>query len=517
MLSKVSRKLKGFVTCIFVLHSLLLQDAVFHSLPGSDDEEEGCSEDQDSFEANLRLIGGATFRGRPDGPMLLFTVRSNTSHEVPVSSGEYLYESIILLWLRAWLDHVESSLTGAVDTSSFIFATFPIPEYDATHPCVNSILSYYAHMDVLLPLCLKSIVHRYSIEVSPMYPPTTKALVDDRHMIVFEPFVELLARGLMGQAIGGAGSPEGRDLSLFRGLSSSEYVLDFLVGLLGVLHSEHVHCLLRKFFTTLRDCETEHLGTAASGFDFEWSEESLHRVRSSRQLRLRAIETLAVLPSFLALNYPPKYSLNNFSATRSKKSTWRQQYREIPEPPSHCGGQHPFYQDGVERLPPCGWLSDLLINEGLSICALSCEVVVAEAMAHIEASTIDGKKTPSGKTSALKKRPGAALKRADLLMFQSLGIHAITTVYELILRQHAIDRRFQTVSCRERVAGLFAVPILDRSISSSRWLARLESTHKVRSIWLLSFLYILQEAPESLLRDYIRALCNPRVSVFPFT
>jgi len=171
----------------------------------------------------------------------------------------------------------------------------------------------------------------------------------------------------------------------------------------------------------------------------------------------------------------------------------------------------------VERLPPCGWLSDLLINEGLSICALSCEAVVAEAMAHIEASTIDGKKTPSGKTSALKKRPGAALKRADLLMFQSLGIHAITTVYELVLRQHAIDRRFQTVSCRERVAGLFAVPILDRSISSSRWLARLESTHKVRSIWLLSFLYILQEAPESLLRDYIRALCNPRVSVFPFT
>jgi len=467
--------------------------------------------DQGTLDASfVHLDEGVTFRGPPDGPMLLFSVKSHSGHEVPVSSGDYVYESIMLLWIRAWLDHVEGSLTEPVDTSSLTgrrLATFPIPEYDPSSTPHSTIFSYYAHADVLLPLCLKSIILRYSIEVLPMYPLATRALVDDRHMIVLEPFVEMLARGLVGEAIAGLGSAEGRDLSLLKALASSQHVLDFLVGLLGILHGEHVNSLLRKFFRTLKDCETEHLVDSFSDFEFEWTEESLHRVRSSRQLRLRAVEVFSVLPSFLALNYPPKYVSSN-GDSRRMKITWVQQYADVPDDQPLTSSRRPHYPDNIERLPRCGWLSDMVIGEALSVCALSCEAVVAEAMAHMEVSDAQSSSMPT-----LKNRPGAALKRADLLMFQSLAIHAITVVHELILRRHAMDRRFQSESCRERIAGLFAVPILEKSMSSSRWLARMESTHKVRSLWLLSFVYILQESPDSMIRHFVRSLCRPNVSM----
>lgn len=162
------------------------------------------------------------------------------------------------------------------------------------------------------------------------------------------------------------------------------------------------------------------------------------------------------------------------------------------------------------RLPQSGWLSDIVVIELLSICSLSSEAVVAEAMAHVEVSKSDSKPV-SVVTPSLRKRPGAALKRTDLLVFQSLAIHAISCLYELVLRRNAMDRRFQKESCRGRIAGLVASPILDKSLSSSRWLARMESTHKVRSIWLLCFVFILQEAPEAMLREYLRVLGAPKV------
>jgi hypothetical protein len=175
------------------------------------------------------------------------------------------------------------------------------------------------------------------------------------------------------------------------------------------------------------------------------------------------------------------------------------------------------YSDGIERLPVTGWLADIVLSEGLSVCALSCEAVVAEAMAHAEVSRTEASRSPSSipssMASSLKKRPGAALKRGDLLMFQSLAIHAITVVYELIIRRHTMDKRFQTESGRGRIAALFALPILEKSIASVRWLARMESTHKVRSIWMLCFSYVLQETPEVMIREYVRSFCSPKVRI----
>jgi hypothetical protein len=485
----------------------------FVSSPGSDVEDEIILDTNETVESVSRRHE-TVFRGPADGPILLFSVKSPDGHEVPIASGEYIYESIMVLWLGAWLDHMEGSLTETLDTSSFTgreVATFTIPEYDPAVAVDGSIYSFYAHMDFLLPLCLKSIVLRYSVEVLPIYPQSTRAMVDDSHMVVLEPFVEMLARGLMGQALAGLGSSGERDRALIRALSASELVLDFLVGLLTVLHAEHMRVLISKYFKTLRDSETEHLGEGFSDIEFEWTEESLHRVRCSRQLRLYAVETLAVLPSFLALNYPLKYSGHSEDESL-KKASWMHQYSEIA-PDSSSTNEHPVYSDGIERLPESGWLAEIVLTEGLSVCALSCEAVVAEAMAHAEVSRIDTSRNPPSTASSLKKRPGAALKRGDLLMFQSLAIHAITVVYELIVRRHTMDRRFQTESCRGRIAALFALPILEKSISSVRWLARMESTHKVRSIWLLCFTYVLQETPEVMIREYVRSFCSPKVRI----
>lgn len=457
--------------------------------------------------ASLTGPSGAVLRGPSNGPLFIFSVRSVDGHVVPVACGQYLYESIMLLWLRAWLDHVEDVLTEPTDTSSLSgrpFVTFAIPELDVQAATPKTIFSCYAHLDILLPLCLKSIVLRYGIEVLPVYPPATRVALDECHLLVFEPFVECLARGLIGMGLDGLGSRETRDKALTRALSSSEVVVEFLIGLMDVLHPEYVHSLFRQFFKTLRDCETEHLGDSLTEVDFVWTEESLHRVRCSRQFRLRAAEMLSSLPMFLALNYPPKYSTRD-SSGKLKRASWRQQYVEIPDELAATTEKRPTYPDGVERLPPPSWLSSIVIDECMSVCTLSCEAVVAEAMAH--GAVAADSKNPS----SLKKRPGATLTRADLLMFQSMAIHAITCVYELVLRRHSMDRRFQTPSSRERIAGLFAGPLLDRSIESARWLARMESTHKVRSLWLLCFVYVLQEAPESLVREYVRSLCNPKV------
>jgi hypothetical protein len=484
----------------------------FISSPGSDVEDEIILDTNETVESVSRRHE-TVFRGPADGPLLLFSIKSPDGHEVPIASGEYIYESIMVLWLGAWLDHMEGSLTETLDTSSFTgreVATFTIPEYDTAVAADGSIYSFYAHMDFLLPLCLKSIVLRYSVEVLPMYPQSTRAMVDDSHMIVLEPFVEMLARGLMGQALAGLGSSGERDSALLRALSASELVLDFLVGLLTVLHAEHMRVLISKYFKTLRDSETEHLAEGFSDVEFEWTEESLHRVRCSRQLRLFAVETIAVLPSFLALNYPLKHSGHSEDES-VKKASWMHQYSDIA-PDSSSTTEHPVYSDGIERLPVSGWLADIVLTEGLSVCALSCEAVVAEAMAHAEVSRIDKSYSPPLMASSLKKRPGAALRRGDLLMFQSMAIHAITAVYELIVRRHTMDKRFQTESCRGRIAALFALPILEKSISSVRWLARMESTHKVRSIWLLCFSYVLQETPEVMIREYVRSFCSPKVN-----
>lgn len=473
--------------------------------PGSDAEDDNADVSQNNTAKFMsKPLAVRAFRGLPDSPRLLLSVSIGSTNELPASvgTGKFVYEAIMTLWLRVYFDHLE----GRSSLSDQRAAPCAIPDFDPSGPrpgTSDSILSFFAHLCFLLPLCLKSIVTRYSKEVLPKCPPPIKVMADKGHMLVFEPFVEMLARGLIDQALTASSSAQERDISLRRAISSSKIVLDFLIGLLSVFHPEHMHILIAKYFKTLRDAETEHVGDSIIALALEWTEDNLRRVKCSRQLRLFAVETLAVLPSFLALNFPLKVS-GNRDLHRSKKASWLHQCMDV-EPDSFSSVNDP--QGEIEKLPNSGWLAHIIMSESLSTCALSCESVVDEAIAHIEVS-----RRQLSTTSALKKRPGATLSRDDLLMFQSVAIHAINIVYELVIRRHAMDRRFQAESARSRIAALLAGPILEHSIASVRWLAKMEATHKVRSIWLLCFIYVLQEAPEVLICDFVRSCCNPNVS-----
>lgn len=437
----------------------------------------------------------------------MFSVSIISGSETSLSSCDYEYESIMLLWQNAWLEYVEKRLVDpppGPPGTQFPFTTFPIPPYLGESASQAPIFAYYANMDFLLPLCLKSLVLRYSVEVLPFFPISTKALLDDAHITIFEHLFEILARGLLGLALYGMDTFESREKAIIHALTSADVVLDFIVGLFGVLHPEHINSLLKMFFKTLRDGEIEHLhGNVDAGTGFEWSAENLQRVRASRQLRLRTVEALSVLPSFISVNFPRRPTSDSKLA-KVERATWCHQCMEskddfLSEIPEHS-----------ERLPLSGWLADMLLTEALSICALSCEAVVAEAIAHVELSA-KANTAHTSIASTLKKRPGAKLRRSDLLMFQSISVHAISCVYELLLRRHSMDKRFQSESGRDRIAGLFAVTILDKSLTSSRWLARMESTHKVRSLWLLCFVYVLQESPVQFISKYIRSICSDSV------
>ena len=474
--------------------------------PGSDDEHsrEDTKESQGQEQSRFDKI---SFRGQLDKPLFKFSLNFEQKNQIPSGLCEYVYESVIVMWLRAWLDHVELSLRERTSSSTNGAATFPIPPFNFSDHSSQMIFHFYAHMDLLLPLCLKSFIFRYSSRVTPLFPPTTKIILDPNHMLLLEPFFELLARGVVGQVLAGLGSAKSREESLQRALLSSDIILDFLVGLISILHAEHSRALVSKFLHTLRNCETEHLGSDVSDINFQWDEESLHRVRCCRVLRIRTLEALLILPAFVNLNHPPKYSGQTDYSKSTTKSAWFQQYQET-DMKNSWSTEQTLHDDVVDRLPKSGWLADLVIGEGLSVSALSSEAIVAEAMAQLEINTTGS----SASTMSLRKRPGAALSRDDLLMFQSLGLHAINVVYELGLRRHALDRRYQSNSARERTAALCATTIMDRCLSSVRWLARMDSTQRIRSLWLLSFAFVLQEAPDTMLRHYVRCCCDPQVS-----
>jgi hypothetical protein len=168
------------------------------------------------------------------------------------------------------------------------------------------------------------------------------------------------------------------------------------------------------------------------------------------------------------------------------------------------------YDDGGLRLPASGWLAELLLNEALSICSLSCQTIVNEATAQILQSQ-EAYHESERTTKGYRKKPVSVVKRDDLLVFQSYAMHAISLVYELILRRHAMDKRFQSESCRSRIAAMFARPILQNSVANVTWLARLESSNKVRSVWLLCCIYVLQEAPEVVIREFTHSCCDQKV------
>lgn len=480
-----------------------LQDRII-ATPGSDVDEGEANFSHGAKDplSEMFLTSDVGFRSPWHCPILRLSVGFDPSDPagfLPPIKAAFVYESILLLWVR----HTESLDTkkGFSNGVPFNLAVSPLEILPPSEP----IYKFYGNMDLLLPLCLKSIALRFGQAIKNSNSPTARVVVDKEQMGIFESLFETLPLLLMKDAMMHSKSSD-KDRVLQHVLSKSEPILDFLIGLYAILHPAHVSVLTKKFFQNLRYAETAGVEMQGGDSKFEWTEENLYRVRCSRQLRLRAVEKLAVLPNFVALNYPMRFP-NRRLRVRVNKASWTSQYAAaVKDEPLRS---EDLLNDGDGLLPPSGWLAEILTRESLSITALSCEAVVAEAMAHIEEKE---SKSSSSPRSALKKRPTATLTRDDLLMFQSIAIHGITCVHELLLRRHAMDKRYQKESTRGRIAALFAIPIFEKSLASVRWLARMESTHRVRSLWLLCFTYVLQEAPENLLREAISSYSNSRDS-----
>ena len=462
--------------------------------PGSDIEDEDAAESL-SHSGSAYYTSEGTFRSPFNCQVLRFSIkgeRNSDSRYLPIGRGDFIYESLLVLWLHAWM-----SQSGDMSTL----------DIGATSKGKNAQM-FFDHLDVLIPICLKSIVLRYSKAVEAPQSRISRVIVDQGHMNVLTSFMEMLALFVMEQSAEGLETTNDASADLEEALVNVDYIVDFLVGLCAVFHPAQIDTLLNKLFDVLRQCDGMKRGSEQTQSVLDWSADALRRSKCSRKLRLRIIERLAVLPNFVALNYPRRVMSEKISG-RKKKESWTNQHNDsTSDEPAPSGD---LLNSGDDLLPKSGWLAELLTIEALSICSQSCQAVVAEAMAHIE--TQSGEKNGRRPDDTPKQKFTAALSRNDLLMFQSIAIHAITIVYELLLRRHAMDLRFQRDSSRGRIAALFAKPVFDASLSSIRWLARLESTHKVRSLWLLCFVYLLQEVPENLLRQAVRSYSNPKVRI----
>jgi hypothetical protein len=465
-----------------VLHASSLElgrEKISFVLPGSD------VDDNDASDHISRRTDVVMFRGESSSVMLPFSY-GHHREKIDALARIHAYEPIMGLWLKAWIHHD----SRASKRESVAFPTLKLWEEDSASP----IYGFYAHLDVILPLCLKSMILRCA-PLLPDVPSFSRVILDTSHMEILYPIMGVLASSLLGEA------NAGRDIEepLVMALASTDTVLDFLVGLASILHPQQLAELLHQFFKVLREAEAMDIQD-----EFHWTRDAIRNVRSSRQIRLRAVERFSAIGTFVALNFPLKFTEWKPEAKKNERK-WTKQSSDADT--KNYSGSNRIHSD-IELLPKSGWLADLLATESLLICSLSCEAFVTEAIAHMETTQQEVSGSPVSKPT-LRHRPGKSLTKEDLLLFQSIGLHAVTCVHELVIRRHAMDSRFQTERSRSRVASLFVVPVLEKSASSARWLARMQSTHKIRSLWLVCLSYILQEAPETTLRAAFRSYCLP--------
>lgn len=480
----------------------ILQVTAFLCAPGSD-EEDGNRKKELSTDSTLQKDGAhhpENLRSLPEVARLSLSFPLGGFRKLPDRKGKYLYESIMILLLKVWYSILEKDDNEVAERN--VGGSSESVETETIH-------GFFANLDFFLSLCVKSLVLRYDRECASINTPMAKATLDDAHQLLFESFVEMLGRGLIGQALVNTSGSQDREKALKRATQNSKYVMDFFVGVLSVIHPESFRLLFARYLKALRDAELQNNdGNEPAS---TWNTENIFRTRCSWQLRIDAIERLASIPSFIALNYPPKYG-GQRDLQYSTKPTWSYQYFEI-DAKSFSNFNALRQQDGVEKLPSNGWLAEMALEECLSICAHAGETVVSESEAQVAAIS-QGR---SFDNSSLKYRPSASLNSDDLLMFQSVAIHAVSVVYELVLRRHAsLDRRFQSESARSRIAAMFAQPILERSLLNAGWLSRMEATNRVRCVWLLCFIFVLQEAPDAMICDFISSCCNPNVCAVSF-
>ncbi len=396
---------------------------------------------------------------------LTFSIQHRSDSLQKDTQFPYLYE---LLW-TIWLHHSVAKNNNATEKNQ---------DYQL----------FYDNIEFMLPLSLKSIALR-CLKTNTM-PGIVKSIVfDSNHMLILEPIVVTIAQEFVKQ-VHAHGTAV--DLAINKVLIKSDAMADFFNGLLALVHPAQISWLISRYFDILRACEDDQEISMENTF------ETLAVIRVSRQLRLRAAEKLASIPRFIALNFPYKHKPHKWEGSDNPCS-WTNQMLDVHE----SGDILSITADGTERIPRSNWLGEILLNECFAICSQSCETIVNKSLSQVKSTSSSLKK------SAMRKRIKAPTE--DMAHYRSMGYHSISIVYDLILRGHATDSRYQTEEARSRIAGIFVAPVLENTLLSFQTLSRLEAGDKIRNIWLLCILYILQEAPEVALRRQFHLMCKEKV------
>lgn len=378
----------------------------------------------------------------------------------------YLYEIILSLW-------VHSSM-------------YPTTSNDTADRAENQL--FFQQMDLLLPLCLKSLALRCFTDRK-LYQLVPSNILDLNHMLLIEPLINVLTHELVNHSVI---ADSEIDDAIADAIAQSDSILDFIIGLMGIIHPAQVSYIISTYFQSLRTCEVSQGNSPGS---------HMPKIRVNRQLRLRAVERLATIPQFAAMNFP--YKFHSFKWEESKAScSWINQVTHVER--KHSAHKLLRPPDGKEYLPEANWLSQLILNECLSICSQCSEVLVNGTVSQVKANMTSKKK------SAMRQR--VPVSKEDLAHYYAIGNHSITIVHELILKFHSCDERYQSESASSRIAGMFVSAVIENTLEATQTLSKMSPYHKIRTVWLLCLLYVLQEAPETALGQEMHSMCTKKVS-----
>lgn len=408
---------------------------------------------------------------------------SDTGKSLSTSKASFIYEIVIALWVQAW-----TSLAASIESdcripgTSSLIPTWPYElikgNYKSTSVSATAI-SFVRNAEFFLPLCLKSLGMRCALKnISKVSVSMT--LLDDTHIQLLIAVIESTALGLVRKCMSGNNRSANTDKMLASALVDSDCVMDFIIGIFACVHPTQVSFLIIAYFTILEDIEAK---TAD------------HRQgRCVRQIKLHAVEKLAAMPALIKLNFPMKVT-EKYTRMRYASSSWINQSLGTDVKQDLVR----MYWDTVVHLPLSCWLSDLLISQCFSICKQSCKIIIIEAKKQSRAVTEESKKSK------------ILMLRCDLIRIESLAFHSILIAYELLIRRQAIDSKFQSVASSSRVAAACTRVVLRHSLDAALILARMDPDQRSRVTWLLSLLYVLQECPDTVIRDELRKLVKVRL------
>lgn len=440
-------------------------------LPVSDIDEEECS-------TNRRCEAKAitSMRERIDNGNVSYSILSKTFEKESIDSCQTLYKVLIKVVL------LQKEIVNAQ-------SIYPDPPSKTLKNSLDVQLhsNMKNHIEFIVPLCLRSIVLRHCNHTSGL---AKKVLMEKCEFELIEAFTRHLVHSLIFICKESTVELDRREISLQNALQSSQVVLDFIVGLSSIIQAKQAEVLASLYFQMLRDHETVSLKELTQIEKSVLIDETCHQIKCSQLLRLLAAETLSTIPSFLALNVPMKYAMTKKSEIRKEATIWLTRYVgriQVALPAS----------ENSNTTVTNGWLADLVIKECLKTCSATRHLVVNGSVALVEETVRKNKES-------LRLCPESTPGKVELEAFHCTAFHAISVVYELVVRRHSMDQRFQSESAQGRIVGLIAMTILNQTCENARWLTTLDCANQVRSTWLLCFIYVLQEAPESLVYDFIR-------------